>query len=105
MGSKLVWAVALASAAGCALSESLLFRMARPPDTSSALLAGLWVAMPYLKSLWPHIEIVPWPLPRPAGHGHEHGHGHAAGHDHGHGHGPAAAAPAGPAPTGVKLVA
>jgi hypothetical protein len=48
MASKLVWAVALAAAVGCALSESLLFRMARPPDASSALLAGLWVAMPYL---------------------------------------------------------
>ncbi len=51
MGPKLVWAVTLASAAGCAASEFLLFRMVLPPDASSALLAALWVAMPYLAAV------------------------------------------------------
>jgi F-type H+-transporting ATPase subunit a len=64
-----------------------------------AAIAKLGV-VPYFKSLWPPIEIVPWPLPRPASHGHDHGDGH----DHGHAHEPAPAAPAGPPPTGGKLV-
>jgi hypothetical protein len=31
-----------------ALTEVIVFRMVRPPDGASALLGGLWVAMPYL---------------------------------------------------------
>src|SRR5262249_47038829 len=42
----------------------------------------------YLKSLWPHIEIVAHPG-RPAGdggHGHTHDHGHGHEHEHDHAH-------------------
>jgi F-type H+-transporting ATPase subunit a len=48
----------------------------------------------YLKSLWPHLEIMPYPGAPAGGHGHN-GHGHDA-HDH-HGH-EAHAAPAAPQP-------
>src|SRR5262249_31383696 len=59
---------------------------------------GTWTS---LKSMWPVIEIVPYPLAKPGG-GHGHGHGH---HDDAHGHVPAAtAATATPPPTGIKLV-
>jgi hypothetical protein len=44
----LLGAVLIGSAAGCALSELFLLRTGRPPDASSAVLAGLWLAMPYL---------------------------------------------------------
>src|SRR5205807_3403606 len=47
----------------------------------------------YLKSLWPHIEIVAHPG-RPAGHGHDHGHDHEHDQDHRHDHGYVQAAPA-----------
>jgi len=48
----------------------------------------------YLKSLWPHIEIVAHPG-HPAGHGgHDHAHDHD--HDHGHDHAHVQAAPAEP---------
>jgi len=50
----------------------------------------------YLKSLWPHIEIVAHPG-RPAGHGghgHDHGHDHEHDHNHGQDHGYVQAAPA-----------
>ncbi len=39
----------------------------------------------YLTSLWPHIEIVPYPG-QPAGHGHGHGHDHGHEHEHDHNH-------------------
>jgi F-type H+-transporting ATPase subunit a len=48
----------------------------------------------YLKSLWPHIEIVP----NPWGTG-GHGHGDDHGHDHGHAHAVAAAGEPRPQPT------
>ncbi len=45
----------------------------------------------YLKSLWPHIEIVPNPWGTPAGHGHDHAPDH--GHDHAHAEVPGEAKP------------
>jgi F-type H+-transporting ATPase subunit a len=58
----------------------------------------------YVKSYWPPVEIVPYPLRKPGsgGHGHDdHGHGDHGHDSHGH-HEPEA--PAGPPPEGIKLV-
>jgi len=49
----------------------------------------------YLKSLWPHVEIMPFPGAPAGGHGHN-GHGHDS-HDP-HGHAPAAPPASGPVP-------
>ena len=63
----------------------------------AVLKLGAWG---YLKSLWPVIEIVPFPLRKPGG-GHGHGHDDHRGHEH---HEPVSATPDGPPPTGLKLV-
>jgi hypothetical protein len=40
--------IVLGAAISAVLTELILFRMVSPPDESSALLGGLWVALPYL---------------------------------------------------------
>jgi hypothetical protein len=44
----LVWLIVVGSAVACTLSEIYLFKMVSPPDVQSALLGGLWIAMPFL---------------------------------------------------------
>ena len=51
MRSGLVYAILLASVVATVLSAVILFRMVQPPDASSAVLAGLWVAMPFLAAV------------------------------------------------------
>ena len=48
MRQSLVWAVLIASAAACALSEAIVFQSTSPPDATAAALGGLWIAMPFL---------------------------------------------------------
>ena len=44
---RLVGPILLVAAAATAVSEVLILRAVRPPDGTSALLGGLWIAMPY----------------------------------------------------------
>jgi hypothetical protein len=44
----LVGAIVLGSAVAGTLTELIVFRMVRPPDSTAAILGALWVAMPYL---------------------------------------------------------
>ena len=48
MRPGLVGLIVIGAGIAAALSEILLFRMVRPPDATSAVLGGLWVALPYL---------------------------------------------------------
>ena len=48
MRHNLVWAILIVASVACILSEVMLFRLFSPPDTESALIAGAWVAMPFL---------------------------------------------------------
>jgi hypothetical protein len=48
MQKRLVWAIIIGSAVAGAATEALVFRFARPPDATAAVLGGLWLAMPYL---------------------------------------------------------
>ena len=47
----LVWLIVVGSAVAVTLSEVCVFRMVTPPDPSSAILGGVWVAMPYLAAV------------------------------------------------------
>jgi hypothetical protein len=49
-GVVMLWAILTVAAVACVLSEVALFRMFNPPDATLALLAGAWVAMPFLGS-------------------------------------------------------
>jgi hypothetical protein len=51
MRPGLIGAVLLGSAVACALSEIIVFRATSPPDTTAAVLGGLWIAMPYLAAV------------------------------------------------------
>jgi uncharacterized membrane protein YeiB len=46
-----IWVIVVGSAVAATLSEVCVFRMVAPPDASSAVLGGLWVAMPYLAAV------------------------------------------------------
>jgi hypothetical protein len=48
MRKGLVVLIVLGAAISAVLTELILFRMVSPPDEGSALLGGLWVALPYL---------------------------------------------------------
>src|SRR5215217_7113356 len=48
MRPGLVGLIVIGAGIGAALTEVIVFRMVTPPDEASALLGGLWVAMPYL---------------------------------------------------------
>jgi hypothetical protein len=48
MRKGLVGLIVIGTAIAAALTELILFRIVRPPDETSALLGGLWVALPYL---------------------------------------------------------
>ena len=51
MRNWLIGVIVVGAAVAAALSEVCVFRMVTPPDASSAVLGGLWVAMPFLAAV------------------------------------------------------
>ena len=48
---RLVGAIIIIAAAAAVASVALIFQAVRPPDTTSAVLGGLWIALPYLAAI------------------------------------------------------